>query len=170
MAAGNSTLASLIQGLSGGMLRARLWRSSTEERTVEVTNKRHLDIYGALRARDPELASAADLVHLSDGARRLRRVVEKEQALESQVSGRLTSRDASAPGRRRWTAPARNTRSIALLLDSPADEPAHERALRDNEHDRHRHHCEERREGELRAEDVDGLAAAAGSRVEGRRR
>ena len=83
MAAGNATLASLIQGLSGGMLRARLWRSITEEGAVEITKKRHLDIYEALRARDPELASAADLVHLSDGERWLRRVVEKEETLGS---------------------------------------------------------------------------------------
>jgi GntR family transcriptional regulator, transcriptional repressor for pyruvate dehydrogenase complex len=85
MAAGNSTLASLIQGLSGGMLRARLWRSITEEGAVEITKKRHLDIYEALRARDPELASAADLVHLSDGERWLRRVVEKEEAIVSDL-------------------------------------------------------------------------------------
>jgi GntR family transcriptional repressor for pyruvate dehydrogenase complex len=81
MAAGNATLASLIQGLSGGMLRARLWRSITEEGADEITKKRHLDIYEALRARDPELASAADLVHLSDGEHWLRRVVEKEEGI-----------------------------------------------------------------------------------------
>jgi DNA-binding FadR family transcriptional regulator len=52
------------------MLRARLWRSITEEGTVEITKKRHVDIYEALRARDPD-ASAADLVHLSDGERSL---------------------------------------------------------------------------------------------------
>jgi DNA-binding FadR family transcriptional regulator len=69
-AAGNATLASLIQGFSGRMLRARLWRSITEEGTVEITKKRHVDIYEALRARDPD-ASAADLVHLSDGERSL---------------------------------------------------------------------------------------------------
>lgn len=88
MAAGNSTLASLIQGLSGGMLRARLWRSITEEGAVEITKKRHLDIYEALRARDPELASAADLVHLSDGERWLRSVVEKEEALASRTAAK----------------------------------------------------------------------------------
>jgi hypothetical protein len=35
-------------------------------------------------------------VHLSDGERWLRRVVEKEEALESRVSGRSTSKAASA--------------------------------------------------------------------------
>ena len=37
MAAGNATLASLIQGLSGGMLRARLWRTIAEEGAIEIT-------------------------------------------------------------------------------------------------------------------------------------
>jgi GntR family transcriptional regulator, transcriptional repressor for pyruvate dehydrogenase complex len=75
-AAGNSTLASLIQHLSGGTLRARLWRSITEQGAVEVTKQRHRDIYAALRARDAEGASATDLVHLADSERWLRRVIE----------------------------------------------------------------------------------------------
>ena len=57
-------------------MRARLWRSITEEGAVEVTKERHRDIYTALRARDAELASAADLIHLGDGERWLRRVIE----------------------------------------------------------------------------------------------
>ena len=79
-AAGNSTLASLIFGLSGGVLRARLWRSITEQGAIEITKSRHRDIYLALRARDAELASAADLIHLSDGERWLRRIFEIDDA------------------------------------------------------------------------------------------
>ena len=52
MASGNSTLASLIQNLSGGTLRARLWRSVMECDAIEVTKRRHWDIYNALRDRD----------------------------------------------------------------------------------------------------------------------
>ena len=80
MAAGNSTLASLILGLSGGVLRARLWRSITEQDAVEITKSRHRDIYRALRARDAEQASAADLIHLCDGEHWLRRIIESEAA------------------------------------------------------------------------------------------
>ena len=80
MAAGNSTLASLILGLSGGVLRARLWRSITEQGAVEITKSRHRDIYRALRAHDAEQASAADLVHLCDGEHWLRRIIESEAA------------------------------------------------------------------------------------------
>lgn len=66
-AAGNATLASLIQNLSGGMLRARIWRSITEQKAVEITKQRHRDIYTALRAGDAEQAAAADLLHLAEG-------------------------------------------------------------------------------------------------------
>jgi len=80
-ATGNSTLASLIQSLSGGMIRARLWRSITDHDAVELTKQRHRDIYTALRAGDPVQASAADLLHLADGERWLLRWLEREKDL-----------------------------------------------------------------------------------------
>ena len=77
-ASGNSTLASLIQHLSGGTLRARLWRSVTEQGAVETTKQRHRDIYDALRERDAERASAADLIHLSEGEQWLKHMLEAD--------------------------------------------------------------------------------------------
>jgi GntR family transcriptional repressor for pyruvate dehydrogenase complex len=77
-ACGNATLASLISNLSGGTLRARVWRAITERDAVERTKRLHHDIYSALRARDPDLAAAADLIHLAEGERWLRGVVEQE--------------------------------------------------------------------------------------------
>ncbi len=74
-AAGNATLASLIQNLSSGMLRARMWRTIAEEGAVEATKQRHRDIYLALRAGDAERASAADRLHLAEGEEWLRRVL-----------------------------------------------------------------------------------------------
>jgi DNA-binding FadR family transcriptional regulator len=74
-AAGNATLASLIQNLSSGMLRARMWRTIAEEDAVEITKQRHRDIYLALRAGDAERASAADSLHLAEGEDWLRRVI-----------------------------------------------------------------------------------------------
>ena len=79
-ASGNSTLASLIQHLSGGTLRARLWRSATEQGAIETTKKRHWDIYEALRDHDAERASAADLVHLSEGEQWLKHMLEADEA------------------------------------------------------------------------------------------
>jgi DNA-binding GntR family transcriptional regulator len=74
-AAGNATLAMLIQNLSSGMLRARMWRTIAEEGAVEITRQRHRDIYLALRAADAERASAADALHLAEGEDWLRRVI-----------------------------------------------------------------------------------------------
>jgi GntR family transcriptional regulator, transcriptional repressor for pyruvate dehydrogenase complex len=79
--AGNATLASLIQNLSGGMMRARLWRTITEHDALEISRQRHRDIYVALRAGDAEQASAADLVHLADGERWLQRRLARGQTL-----------------------------------------------------------------------------------------
>jgi GntR family transcriptional repressor for pyruvate dehydrogenase complex len=80
-ASGNSTLASLIQNLSGGTLRARLWRSVVEQDAIEVTKRRHWDIFDALRDRDAERARAADLIHLSEGVRWLEQLIDAEGAL-----------------------------------------------------------------------------------------
>ena len=80
-ASGNSTLASLIHNLSGGTLRARLWRSATEQGALELTRKRHQDIFDALLAGDAERASAADLIHLAEGEQWLRRLMEDEEEL-----------------------------------------------------------------------------------------
>jgi GntR family transcriptional regulator, transcriptional repressor for pyruvate dehydrogenase complex len=66
-ACGNATLASLIQNLAGGTLRARIWRAIHERDAVESTRRLHHDIFQALRMRDAELAAAADLVHLAAG-------------------------------------------------------------------------------------------------------
>jgi len=80
-AAGNATLASLIQNLSSGMLRARMWRTIAEEDAVEITKQRHRDIYLALRAGDAERASAADALHLAEGEDWLRRVISTGDSL-----------------------------------------------------------------------------------------
>ena len=80
-ATGNTTLASLIQNLSSGMIRARMWRSLTEQGAIEITKQRHRDIYVALRAGDAERASAADLLHLAEGEEWLRGVIDAGDSL-----------------------------------------------------------------------------------------
>ena len=82
-ACGNGTLASLIQNLSGGTLRARVWRAIHERDAVESTRRLHHDIYDALRQRDAELAAAMDLVHLAAGERWLQ--------LDERATGRARS-------------------------------------------------------------------------------
>src|SRR6476659_10178540 len=83
-ASGNSTLASLIQNLSGGTLRARLWRSVTEQGAIETTKQRHRDICEALREGDAELARAADLIHLAEGEAWLRKLIADDSRVRSE--------------------------------------------------------------------------------------
>src|SRR6185437_15786823 len=59
---------------------------------------------------------------------------------------------------------------VMSLLHRPADHPAHQRALRQQEHDRDRDDCEQRGERQFRPEDVHLLTAAARGRVERRGR
>jgi GntR family transcriptional regulator, transcriptional repressor for pyruvate dehydrogenase complex len=92
-AANNATLASLIQNLSGGMMRARLWRTATEREAVESTKRRHRDIYDALVDGDAERASAADLIHLAEGERWLELMLAS-----GELSGPHLARDARLRG------------------------------------------------------------------------
>jgi len=98
-ASGNATLASLIQNLSGGTLRARVWRAIRERGAVESTRQLHHDIYAALKPRDPDLAAAADLVHLAEGERWLRGMLAQEAAAARPPGpGDAVSRRGPRPG------------------------------------------------------------------------
>jgi GntR family transcriptional repressor for pyruvate dehydrogenase complex len=74
-ACGNAALSSLIQNLSSGTLRARLWQSLIERSATKATLAAHRAIYEALVARDADMAAAADLMHLRISEDWLRRVV-----------------------------------------------------------------------------------------------
>jgi GntR family transcriptional repressor for pyruvate dehydrogenase complex len=62
---GNETLTSLLDGLSGRTVRARVWRGIVDGNVTHVTISEHQAIYSARLARDPSLASAAALVHVN---------------------------------------------------------------------------------------------------------
>lgn len=62
---GNETLTSLLDGLSGRTLRARVWRGVIEGNVTQATINEHRAIYEALLARDPWLAGAAAHVHVN---------------------------------------------------------------------------------------------------------
>jgi DNA-binding FadR family transcriptional regulator len=79
-ACGNAMLSSLLGVLSGGTVATRIWRGVSEEGSIEGTLRLHRDILTALRARDAELAAAADLVHLGDGERWLTTVFSSDGA------------------------------------------------------------------------------------------
>ena len=63
--AGNATLASMLGGVSSRTTRGRAWRGVVEAGATERTIAEHAAILEALRARDPLLAEAAALVHVS---------------------------------------------------------------------------------------------------------
>jgi GntR family transcriptional repressor for pyruvate dehydrogenase complex len=63
-ATGNESLMSLLDGLNGRTLRARLWRGMTDSHVSAQTIAEHERIYQALRAGDPVLAQATALVHV----------------------------------------------------------------------------------------------------------
>jgi DNA-binding FadR family transcriptional regulator len=74
-ATGNSVLVALMDNLSSRTLRARLWRGVMERGALERTKQWHRAILEGLEARDPQLATAADLMHLAEGESWLRRAL-----------------------------------------------------------------------------------------------
>jgi GntR family transcriptional regulator, transcriptional repressor for pyruvate dehydrogenase complex len=62
---GNETLTSLLDGLSSRTVRARAWRGVVEANVTQATLDEHRAIFAALSGRDPMLATAAALVHVS---------------------------------------------------------------------------------------------------------
>lgn len=65
-AAGNDTMAAILEGLSSRTFRARVWRGYQEEGAFDRTRREHARIYGALAARDPEAARAAAAAHVGE--------------------------------------------------------------------------------------------------------
>jgi GntR family transcriptional regulator, transcriptional repressor for pyruvate dehydrogenase complex len=76
-ACGSRTLASLIQNLSSGTARARMWQSVVARDAVEATVASHWSIYKALLARDADRAAAADVMHLGIAEEWLRTFLEQ---------------------------------------------------------------------------------------------
>ncbi len=64
-AAGNATLASLLEGISSRTVRARVWRGLVDDNAGARTVAEHEAIYAALFARDAPLAEATALIHVS---------------------------------------------------------------------------------------------------------
>lgn len=65
-ATGNGTLVTLLEGISGQTLRARIWRGLVDGDAAGRTLAEHEAIYQALAAGDGPLAEAAALLHVSN--------------------------------------------------------------------------------------------------------
>lgn len=75
---GNATLASMLTGVSGRTTRGRAWRGVVEAGATERTISEHAAILSALRARDPQLAEAAALLHVATTEAWFRSVLQAE--------------------------------------------------------------------------------------------
>lgn len=65
-AAGNDTMAAILEGLSSRTFRARVWRGYEEEGAFDRTRREHAAIHRALVARDPEAARSAAAAHVGE--------------------------------------------------------------------------------------------------------
>jgi GntR family transcriptional repressor for pyruvate dehydrogenase complex len=74
-AAGNETLASILNGISSRTLRARIWRNIIEDEATARTISEHGQILEALRAGDAAFAEAAALTHVCTTEAFLRRIL-----------------------------------------------------------------------------------------------
>ncbi len=71
---GNTVLSSLLDNISAPTTRARVWRGLTQDGAIERTLEEHRAIIDALEARQPDVAAARALVHVSGVEDWLRRV------------------------------------------------------------------------------------------------
>lgn len=86
-AAGNSTLATLLEGISSRTVRARVWRGLVDDNAADRTIAEHQAIYNALAARDPALAEAAALLHVSTTEQWLREHLDGDAAVARHPAG-----------------------------------------------------------------------------------
>jgi GntR family transcriptional repressor for pyruvate dehydrogenase complex len=87
-AAGNRTLASILEGLSSKTVRARIWRGVIEADAAAQTLREHHTIYQALAMHDRPLAEAAALIHVNTSEQWLRDVLERSQREPRATPGR----------------------------------------------------------------------------------
>lgn len=76
-ATGNTTLESVLYGLSSQTVRARIWRGLVEGDVAETTLCEHEAIFQALRLHDQVLATATALVHVNTSEVWLRTVLSE---------------------------------------------------------------------------------------------
>jgi GntR family transcriptional repressor for pyruvate dehydrogenase complex len=77
---GNATLASMLNGVSSRTTRGRAWRGVIEAGATDRTVSEHTEILAALRTRDPKLAEATALMHVSTTEAWFRKVLSAREA------------------------------------------------------------------------------------------
>lgn len=98
-ATGNETLCSVLDALSTRALRARVWRGFAEADLMTWALDQHAMILSGLEERDPALAQAAAVVHLTASERWLQQMVLAEADITGAppvgLDGRLMARRRS---------------------------------------------------------------------------
>ncbi|AYC36834.1 MULTISPECIES: FadR/GntR family transcriptional regulator [Streptomyces] len=77
-ATGNESLLTLLEGISGRTLRARIWRGLVDSQAAGRTLAEHEAIFAALSRRDATLSQATALVHVSNTEEWLRAHLEAD--------------------------------------------------------------------------------------------
>lgn len=89
-ATGNATLASLMDGIAGRTVRARVWRGMRDGGATEGTLSEHQAIYDALAAGDATLAQAAAVMHVNTTEKWFRRyLADAAEAVPEVLDGVL---------------------------------------------------------------------------------
>lgn len=88
-ASGNTALASILIGISGGTFRARVWRGIVECGAHARTIAEHEAILEAIRAGDAPLARAAALTHVATTSNWLAAILEREAAVTDERTAQL---------------------------------------------------------------------------------
>nr|WP_206326993.1 FadR/GntR family transcriptional regulator [Streptomyces sp. S3(2020)] len=82
-ATGNESLLTILEGISGRTLRARIWRGLVDAQAAGRTLAEHEAIYSGLAGRDAALSQAAALLHVSNTEQWLREHLASTEALRS---------------------------------------------------------------------------------------
>ncbi len=84
-ATGNESLVTLLEGVSGRTLRARIWRGLVDDQAAGRTLAEHEAIFTALASRDAALSQAAALLHVSSTEQWLRTHVRSTASKEGRM-------------------------------------------------------------------------------------
>lgn len=85
-ASGNEYLASLLDGLSPSLVRARVWRGLTQAGAVGRTIGEHRAVVAAMVARDADVAAAAMTMHIAAVEAWLRTTLAAQEAADERVA------------------------------------------------------------------------------------
>ena len=95
VAAGNQTLSTMLSGLSGKTVHARIWHGTIDSEADKRAHEDHEAIYGALDSGDPMLAESAALVHVANTERWYKQMLAADTPSASRVERRLSDRGKS---------------------------------------------------------------------------